>query len=55
MIGLAVVSAVLVNTLLLKRRLAPLDRLMATMERVDLASPGQRATAHQSRHARSSA
>ena len=44
MIGLAVVSAVLVNTLLLKRRLAPLDRLLATMERVDLASPGQRAS-----------
>ena len=46
LIGLAVVSAVLVNTLLLKRRLAPLERLMQTMERVDLASPGQRAKAH---------
>src|SRR4051794_14983749 len=46
LIGLAVVSAVLLNTILLKRRLAPLDRLIQTMERVDLASPGQRATAH---------
>jgi two-component system sensor histidine kinase UhpB len=45
LIGLAVVSAVLLNSLLLKRRLAPLDRLLATMERVDLASPGQRASA----------
>ena len=36
----------LLNTLLLKRRLAPLDRLIQTMERVDLASPGQRAKAH---------
>ena len=46
LIGLAVVSAVLLNTLLLKRRLAPLDRLIQTMERVDLTSPGQRAKAH---------
>ncbi len=46
LIGLAVVSAVLLNTILLKRRLAPLDRLIQTMERVDLASPGQRAKAH---------
>ena len=45
MIALAVVSAVLLNTLLLKRRLAPLDRLLATMERVDLASPGLGASA----------
>jgi two-component system, NarL family, sensor histidine kinase UhpB len=45
LIGLAVVSAVLLNSLLLKRRLAPLDRLLQTMERVDLASPGQRACA----------
>ena len=48
LIALAVVSAVLLNTILLKRRLAPLDRLIQTMERVDLASPGQRATAHHS-------
>jgi two-component system sensor histidine kinase UhpB len=45
LIALAVVSAVLLNSLLLKRRLAPLDRLLQTMERVDLASPGQRASA----------
>ena len=45
LIALAVVSAVLLNSLLLKRRLAPLDRLLHTMERVDLASPGQRASA----------
>src|ERR1700742_2717513 len=44
LIGLAVVSAVLLNTLLLRQRLRPLDKLVATMDRVDLASPGQRAT-----------
>src|SRR3954470_5390643 len=43
LIGVAIVSAVLVNTLLLRKRLAPLDRLLETMERVDLNSPGQRA------------
>src|SRR3954464_511403 len=47
LIGLAVVSAVLLNTILLKRFLAQLDSLNQTMERVDLASPGQHATAHQ--------
>src|SRR3954464_2983912 len=41
--GVAIVSAVLVNTLLLRKRLAPLDRLLDTMERVDLSTPGQRA------------
>ena len=45
LIGLAVVSAVLLNSLLLRQRLEPLDRLLQTMERVDLASPGQRAAA----------
>src|SRR3954463_16281655 len=45
LIALAVVSAVLLNTILLKRRLAPLDRLVQTMERVDLASPGGGAVA----------
>jgi two-component system sensor histidine kinase UhpB len=45
LIGLAVVSAVLLNSLLLRLRLAPLDRLLETMERVDLTSPGQRAVA----------
>src|SRR3954452_2900562 len=43
LIGVAIVSAVLVNTLLLSKRLAPLDRLLDTMERVDLSAPGQRA------------
>jgi two-component system sensor histidine kinase UhpB len=43
LIALAVVSAVLLNSLLLKQRLRPLDRLVETMDRVDLASPGQRA------------
>ena len=36
LIGLAVAAAVLLNSLLLRRRLAPLDRLLETMERVDL-------------------
>lgn len=45
LIGLAVVSAILLNSLLLRRRLRPLERLLETMERVDLASPGQRASA----------
>ena len=45
LVGVAVVSAVLVNTLLLKRRLVPLEALLATMERVDLSAPGQRAHA----------
>jgi two-component system, NarL family, sensor histidine kinase UhpB len=43
LIGVAVVTAVLVNTLLLRHRLKPLEHLVETMERVDLASPGQRA------------
>jgi two-component system, NarL family, sensor histidine kinase UhpB len=44
LIVLAVASAILLNSLLLRRRLEPLDRLLETMERVDLGSPGQRAT-----------
>src|SRR5215213_5689602 len=43
MLGLAVASAVLLNSLLLRRRLHPLERFLETMERVDLASPGERA------------
>jgi two-component system sensor histidine kinase UhpB len=43
LLGLAVASAVLLNSLLLRRRLRPLDRLLQTMERVDLSRPGQRA------------
>ncbi|MBE2320160.1 sensor histidine kinase [Solirubrobacter sp. CPCC 204708] len=44
LIGVAVVAAVLLNTLLLRHRLRPLEHLAETMERIDLASPGQRAT-----------
>src|SRR4051812_150359 len=44
-IVLAVAAAVLLNSLLLRKRLSPLDRLLQTMDRVDLASPGQRACA----------
>jgi two-component system sensor histidine kinase UhpB len=43
MIGLAVLSAVLLNSILLRRRLAPIERLVETMSHVDLASPGMRA------------
>jgi two-component system sensor histidine kinase UhpB len=43
MIGLAVFSAVLLNSILLRRRLEPIDRLVDTMSHVDLASPGMRA------------
>jgi two-component system sensor histidine kinase UhpB len=43
----AVAGAVLANSLLLRKRLRPLDRLLATMDRVDLASPGQRACAEE--------
>src|SRR4051794_20779047 len=42
-IALAVVVAVALNSLLLKRRLIPLEALMEAMERVDPSSPGQRA------------
>jgi two-component system, NarL family, sensor histidine kinase UhpB len=45
LIGLAVAGAVLLNSLLLRRRLDPLGRLLSTMERVDLSRPGQRAEA----------
>jgi two-component system sensor histidine kinase UhpB len=43
MLILAIFSAVLLNSLLLRRRLEPIDRLVETMSRVDLASPGMRA------------
>lgn len=36
-------AAVLVNGIVLRRRFAPLDRVIDVMERIDLASPGQRA------------
>ncbi len=45
LLGLAIASAVLLNSLLLRRRLDPLDRLLHTMGRVDLSDPGQRACA----------
>jgi len=38
-----ILSAVLVNGVVLRRRFAPLDKLIDVMERIDLASPGQRA------------
>src|SRR3954454_15783909 len=43
LITLAVMAAVALNSLLLKRRLVPLEALMEAMERVDPSSPGQRA------------
>src|SRR3954467_6720336 len=42
-IGTAVVAALLVNSLFLKRRLIPLESLLTTLERVDPSIPGQRA------------
>ena len=43
LIVLAVAGAVLLNSLLIRRQLDPLGRLLSTMERVDLNRPGQRA------------
>ena len=43
LIGLAVASAILLNSLLLRRRLRPMDQLVQAMDRVDLARPGMRA------------
>ena len=43
MIGLAVCGVVLLNSILLRRRLEPIERLVETMSSVDLASPGKRA------------
>ena len=40
---LAIFCAVLLNSMLLRRRLEPIERLVETMERIDLASPGMRA------------
>ena len=42
MIGLAVCGVVLLNSILLRRRLEPIERLVETMSSVDLASPGKR-------------
>ena len=43
LIGLAVATAILLNSILLRHRLRPIDRLVQTMDRVDLAYPGVRA------------
>jgi two-component system sensor histidine kinase UhpB len=45
MLGLSVCSVVLLNSILLRRRLDPIDRLVDTMSRVDLTTPGTRASA----------
>jgi two-component system, NarL family, sensor histidine kinase UhpB len=39
----AVLSAILLNSLLLRRRLEPIEQLLRTMESVDLGNPGTRA------------
>ena len=41
-LALALLLTFLLNTLLLRRRFEPLERLLAMMERVDLARPGRR-------------
>jgi two-component system sensor histidine kinase UhpB len=46
LIGLAVSGVVLLNSILLRRRLEPIERLVDTMSNVDLASPGRRANVH---------
>src|SRR3954465_3392191 len=38
-----ILGAVLVNSVVLRRRFAPLDKLIDVMERIDLTQPGQRA------------
>ena len=43
LIGLAVLAVVLLNSLLLRRRLEPMGQLVEAMSEVDLASPGMRA------------
>src|SRR5688500_9745728 len=43
LIALAVSGVVLLNSILLRRRLEPMDKLVDTMSSVDLASPGRRA------------
>ena len=39
-LGLAVLAVILLNSILLRRRLEPLDRLLATMDQVELSMPG---------------
>ena len=41
-LALALLLTFLLNTLLLRRRFEPLERLLAMMERVDLSRPGRR-------------
>ena len=43
LLGLAVLAVVLLNSMLLRRRLEPMGKLVKTMSQVDLASPGHRA------------
>ena len=43
-LGLTVTSAILLNSLLLRARLEPMERLVAAMTDVDLARPGMRAS-----------
>src|SRR6478672_4795460 len=43
LLGLAVLAVVLLNSMLLRRRLEPMGKLVKTMSEVDLASPGHRA------------
>src|SRR5215217_962931 len=43
-LGLTVASAILLNSLLLRARLAPMERLVDGMTHVDLARPGMRVT-----------
>ncbi len=40
---IAVLAVILLNSLLLRHRLEPLDRLVKTMDEIDLAAPGRRA------------
>jgi two-component system sensor histidine kinase UhpB len=43
LLAAGILATVLVNGFVVRRRLAPLERLIATMERVDLTDPGTRA------------
>jgi two-component system, NarL family, sensor histidine kinase UhpB len=44
LLALAVFSAVLLNSILIRRRLEPMERLVQTMDEVDLHAPGMRAS-----------
>src|SRR5215212_11499087 len=43
LLGLAVLAVILLNSMLLRRRLEPMGRLVKTMSEVDLTAPGHRA------------